>query len=238
MKMTKSAFLGQNSGGGHGGDKPIFQVVGGIPPSPPPLRETLPSAMNSYLLKDVLIETIATFSNVENSAHSGINSEIQRLVPEQNNDFQKNLPNYVKLGKLERLDIENKEIIIAVQNSPAGICDDDVSYNNKAARPLSELYGFQYPSYQCSAHICDGTVKRLARSKTMSAVEIKECYESLSPTVKNFSCSMKNKESLDQAMKMLQMTPFHLFSWCAMCNLYATHLCHAVLTSKSESCLP
>ena len=36
MKMTKSAFLGQNSRGGHGGgDKPIFGVVGGNPPSPP-----------------------------------------------------------------------------------------------------------------------------------------------------------------------------------------------------------
>ena len=64
----------------------------------------VPCAMNSYLLKDVLIETIATFSNVENSAHSVINSEIQRLVPERNNDFQKNPPNYFKLGKLEKLD--------------------------------------------------------------------------------------------------------------------------------------
>ena len=38
MKITKLTFLGQNSGGGHGGDKPIFQVVGGIPPTPPPTR--------------------------------------------------------------------------------------------------------------------------------------------------------------------------------------------------------
>ena len=49
----------------------------------------VPGAINSYLLKDVLIETIATFSNIENSAPSVINSEIQRLVPELNNDFQK-----------------------------------------------------------------------------------------------------------------------------------------------------
>ena len=34
MKMTKSAFLGQNSEGTWG-DKSIFQVVGGISPSPP-----------------------------------------------------------------------------------------------------------------------------------------------------------------------------------------------------------
>ena len=54
----------------------------------------------------------------------------------------------------------------------------------------------------------------------MSIVEIMEYYESLSPTVKNFSHSMKNKETLDQAMKMLQITPFYLLSWCA------TRMCH------------
>ena len=35
----------------------------------------VPGAVNSYLLKDVLIETIATFSNAENSALSVINSK-------------------------------------------------------------------------------------------------------------------------------------------------------------------
>ena len=40
MKLTKSTFLGQNSGG-HGGDKPIFRVVWGSPQSPLPLGETL-----------------------------------------------------------------------------------------------------------------------------------------------------------------------------------------------------
>ena len=41
MKMTKSAFLGQNSGGTRG-DKPIFQVVGGDPPpKSPPTRGNL-----------------------------------------------------------------------------------------------------------------------------------------------------------------------------------------------------
>ena len=181
--------------------------------------------MNSYLVKDVLIETIGTFSNVENSAHNVIKSETQRLVPEQNHDFQKNLPNCFKLTKLERLDIENKEIIMAVLNRPVRIFRDGLSYNNKAARFLSELHDFQCLSYRCSAHICDETVERLARLKTVSVVKIKECYESFSTIVKNFSYSMKIKESLDQAMKMLQMTPFHLLSWCATRICYFLDAC-------------
>ena len=87
----------------------------------------MPGAMNSCLLQDVLIETIATFSNAEKD---WCQSRINPL-------------NSFKLGTLERLDIENKEIIIAVQNSPVAICGDDISYIKKTSRLLSELHGFQ-----------------------------------------------------------------------------------------------
>ena len=33
MKITKLTFLRQNNGLGNGGDKPVFQVVGGMPQS-------------------------------------------------------------------------------------------------------------------------------------------------------------------------------------------------------------
>ena len=47
MKITKSAFLGQNNVGGEMGrggggvEKPIFWVVAGVSPQSPPLGETL-----------------------------------------------------------------------------------------------------------------------------------------------------------------------------------------------------
>ena len=48
MKITKSTFWGQNSGG-HGGYKSIFGEVGGSPQSPP-LGETLPIAYAKHKL--------------------------------------------------------------------------------------------------------------------------------------------------------------------------------------------
>ena len=44
MKMTKSAFLGQNSGGDMGGQANFLGSGGDLPPvpPPPPLGETLP----------------------------------------------------------------------------------------------------------------------------------------------------------------------------------------------------
>ena len=44
----------------------------------------------------------------------------------------------------------------------------------------------------------------------MSMVELKKCYESRSPIEKSFSYSIKNKETLNQAMKTLQVTHFHV----------------------------
>ena len=54
----------------------------------------------------------------------------------------------------------------------------------------------------------------MARSKTMCVDEMFELYESMSPVVKHFSYSVKNRETLDRAMELLEMTPLHLLSWC------------------------
>ena len=76
------------------------------------------------------------------------------------------------------------------------------------------LIGIPSPSFRCASHTSDGTLKRLARSKTMSVPEVVELYESMRPVVKHFSYSVKDKELLDCAMEILDMTPFHLLSWC------------------------
>ena len=50
MKMSKSAFLGQNSGGDMGGQA-HFSGSGGDPTQSPPLGETLPVAYLFFLNK-------------------------------------------------------------------------------------------------------------------------------------------------------------------------------------------
>ena len=110
-------------------------------------------------------------------------------------------PNYFKLGKLKKVDIEKNTIIIKASNkTPIGNCGDNLAMNTKAPRITGDLYGIPNPSYQCAADSSDGTLKRLTRSKTMCIAEILELYESLSPVVKHFSYSIKNKESLNSAV--------------------------------------
>ena len=125
-------------------------------------------------------------------------------------------PKYFKLGKLKTLDVENQTIEIeASPNIPVGNCGDGVAVNTKAARIMCSLYGILSPAFRCASHSSDGTLKRIARSKTMCVDEMVELYAlSMSPVVKHFSYSAKNGETLDRAMELLEMTPLHLLSWC------------------------
>ena len=83
---------------------------------------------------------MAGFLKVKNSAYETIKSylleEDEFLTP----------PDYFKLGSVKDVNHESKTIKISVHNSmPIGNCGDGVAVNNKAARILCELYGFESP---------------------------------------------------------------------------------------------
>ena len=124
-------------------------------------------------------------------------------------------PNYFKIGSLAAKDDDLKLIKIKVSEKfPVGNIGDGVAVNVKAARVLRDIYGFMSPDFRCSAHSASGTVKRLTTSKTMNVPEVTVVYECLRTVIKHFEQSIKNKETLDQAMEILDMTPLHLLSWC------------------------
>ena len=97
---------------------------------------------------------------------------------------------------------------------PVGNCGDGVAVNGKAARVMLELYGIWTISLRCSAHTADGSLKRMARSETMCVEAVKTCYESLRPVVNHFTLSSPSKDLLDESLRMLELKPIHLLSWC------------------------
>ena len=123
-------------------------------------------------------------------------------------------PFYTKLGILSKVDEESKVIIVSVTNMPVANCGDGVFVNGKAARVMSELYGIDTISLRCSAHAADGTLKRIARSETMSVGAVKSCYEHFRPIVNHFALSSQSKDLLDESLRMLELKPIHLLSWC------------------------
>ena len=86
-------------------------------------------------------------------------------------------PNYFNLGRLKKVDIEEKTIIIeASSRIPVGNYRDGVDVNTKAARIMFDQYGIPTRLYRYATHSSDGTLKQLARSKTMCIAEVIELY--------------------------------------------------------------
>ena len=82
------------------------------------------------------------------------------------------------------------------------------------------------PDFWCSAHAASGSIKRLATSKSMNVPEVTTLYECLSMVIKHFESSIKNTETLDQYMEILEMTPLHLLSWCQIRMAHFLKSCH------------
>ena len=118
------------------------------------------------------------------------------------------------MGTLRQVDEENKVIDDVVEDYPVVNCGDGVAVNNSAAVFIANTYSLPSLSAWYSVHASDGTLKRLAKSKTMSVPEIVTLYECLRSIVQNFKFSIKNKDILDSSMAMLGLTPIKLINWC------------------------
>ena len=125
------------------------------------------------------------------------------------------------------MDHNEKVVLIAVSNRfPIANIGDGVSVNVKAAQVLQDLFGFMSPDFWCSAHAASGSIKRLATSKSMNVPEVTTLYECLSMVIKHFESSIKNTETLDQYMEILEMTPLHLLSWSQTRMAHFLKSCH------------
>ena len=182
------------------------------PVSVPYSLKKVKGGLNAFELSNQLINGISEMSNSNPTAFITVSSKLADLKPDK---IWPMPPKYFKLGKLKTLDVENQTIEIeASPNLPIGNCGDGVAVNTKAARIMCSLYGILSHAFRCASHSSDGTLKRMTRSKTMCVDEMVELYESMSPVVKHFSYSVKNRETLARAMELLEMTPLHLLSWC------------------------
>ena len=146
----------------------------------------MPGSVDSYMLTEKLIKVIATVVEIKEFTFDVIPLHIEDDVPAIPMDLP---PTYFKLGNLSTINHVEKTIAIDISdNMPISNCGDGVGVNVKAACLLDVLYGINTPSSRCAAHASDGTLKRLARSETMSVEQLKSCYDSLK-VVKHFSKS-------------------------------------------------
>ena len=180
----------------------------GKPINVPMCLRRLKGSVDAHVLAEDLIHFISDYVKVD-----GIDSAWTSLTKHFDEDLV-TPPFYTKLGVLEEMNEDTKVITIRVTNMPVGNCGDGVFVNGKAARVMLELFGIWTISLRCSAHTADGSLKRIARSETMCVKSVKTCYESLRSIVNHFTLSSQSKDLLDESLRMLELKPIHLLSWC------------------------
>ena len=176
---------------------PVY-VPWGLPKVPGSLNTT---ALGAELVEDIARFTLDGKTNGWTQVSNYFSDDL--LIP----------PAYMKMTTLREVDKDSKIIKLVVDNWPVLNCGDGVAVNRSAAVFVTNKYGLPSPSARCSVHASDGTLKRLAKSETMSVVEIATLYDNLRSIVKNFHFSIKNKEILDDAMSMLSLTLIKLINW-------------------------
>ncbi|XP_072024708.1 uncharacterized protein [Amphiura filiformis] len=122
-------------------------------------------------------------------------------------------PKFLKMCKLTGMN----ESTINVQCShwANAISQDGCATNFAATRKLTQEYGILTPSSRCTSHTADGTLKRLAKSRTMNVLEVTTLYESLRVVMSHIAYSPKTTSLLKQSIKMLDMRQITTFNWCS-----------------------
>ena len=177
--------------------------------APHALRK-MKGGVNAYDVVHEIFDITAGFIAIESSAFVTVNND---LSGDEETTLSPVPPIYFKLGTVK--EIKETEIHINMAKTlPVAVTGDGVSVNTKASRLLGELYGMPVPDFRCSSHIASGCIKRMATSKTMNVPEVFALYPVMRTITKHFEASIKNKERLDECMKVLELTPLHLISWC------------------------
>ena len=108
-------------------------------------QQKLDRGSNGYVLAYYLTDKIEDIMEIHGSASETVVSEVSKYVKDKISPVP---PNYFMLGKLKKVDIEEKTITIEASNKiPVGNCGYGVAANIKAVRIMCDLFGILTPTY-------------------------------------------------------------------------------------------
>ena len=119
------------------------------------------------------------------------------------------------------MDFGTKNVELIFEHWPVANVGDGCRVNQKAGQDLTNNIGLITPTTRCSGHAASGAMKRLTNSKTMAVDEVVTFTEGLGPILKHFALSGKSTDSLREALKLMEMKPIRMMTWCPtrMCNI-------------------
>ena len=189
------------------------------------LTEIEGGSLNAKKLIRHIIETIAEVKPIKNNAFVSIEDAMKKqrsiLVPEYRP------PQFFKMCSL--LSVTETTIDLECKEWPVTIMADGCSVNVSAGNQLADCFGLVSPSLRCVVHAADGSLKRLANSKTMNVPEISEFLPPFRTILKHFQKSGKSTSLLNEALDQLDMKQLHLVSFCPTRMAYLLSACIQVV---------
>ena len=123
-------------------------------------------------------------------------------------------PQMFSICKLEK--VEGDTLYLQCPRWPTSITADGCGVNILASELLKEDWGLHSPFTRCAAHRADGSLKRIAKSKTHCVAEVVETHNALKPIVGSFKHSSLHLDQLNESMSVFGFTRVKTLNWCAV----------------------
>ena len=197
------------------------------------LSEIEGGSLNSEKLVTHVFEVIKSVKPIINSADKDVSRILLQTI--EPTDFPKP-PKYFEVCTLLHFSVESKVINLCMMFWPVAIVADGCSTNSCASGKLVSRYGFVSPSMRCSSHAADGSLKRLANSKTMNVEEVTEFLPFFRKIMKHFSLSGKSTSALNEDLTVLGMKKVHIMSYCQTRMAYLLSACSLAIDVLVSIC--
>ena len=190
------------------------------------LEEIPGGSLNSDKLISHLFHVMSSIQQAQSPSIETADKEITRilLTSMELNDFPKP-PEYFKCCRLLSYDLDPNIIELEFLACPILVSADGCSTNTKAGREIVEKYGFVCLCLRCAVHAADGTLKRMAKSKTMSVQAVVDFLVIFRKIMKHFQNSGKSTAALNAVLVVMHMKKVHMVSFCPTRMAYLLTSC-------------
>lgn len=190
------------------------------------LKEIPGGSMNADKLVTHLFNIIHSIQKVRHPDIETADQEVSRyLLNELDASEFPQPPEYFKVCRLLDWDSELKLINLEVICCPVIFSADGCSTNTKAGKDMVSKFGFVCASLRCTVHAADGSLKRLASSKTRSVEAVVQFVGCFRKVMKHFQASGKSTAALNVVLDILNMKKVHMVTFCPTRMAYLLTAC-------------
>ena len=174
----------------------------------------------------LMVHLINMIKSIHSLGENSSDKEVSRLLlRELEPDQFPRPPQFFEVCKLLHFDSAVHIINLEMPYWPLAVTADGCSTNVAAGDKPLERLGLFSPNMRCGSHAADGSLKRLANSKTMNVPEVSEWLVYFRKVMKHFKLSGKSTSGLNDLLEIMGLKKVHMMSFCPTRMSYLLSAC-------------